>query len=211
MQLRINLWFILIVGLFLITGCARYQAQPLVKAVGRNVENQKKQSSPVVAYHVFTKNDCRRYLDRNVLKKGYQPILVTFTNNTKRYFRISRENIGLSTVPAAQVARRVHTSTIGRALGYGVAGLVVWPLLIPAVVDGIRSSQANYRLDQDFARKELTEQVIGPFSTFNGIIFVPQEKFTWNFTVDVIDAETGRIFALHADARLAGGAYELPN
>ncbi|MFA6527053.1 MAG: hypothetical protein WCT20_01375 [Candidatus Babeliales bacterium] len=198
----------LVVGLAFITGCARYKVQPLGKAV-LNIHSPAKRKPTVFAYHVFTKADCKRYLDRDVLKKGYQPVLITFTNNTKRYFRINRENISLPTVPAAQVARAVHTSTLGRSLGYGVAGLIVWPLLIPAVVDGVRSSQANYKCDQDFAAKELTEHVVGPFSTLNGLIFVPKEKFVWNFTLDIIDAETEQAFTLKSDTHLAGGFNEV--
>jgi hypothetical protein len=200
--------YILFFGFLFLTGCARYKAKPLGKAVAQVTDRQKRVVPLICAYHVFTKDDCKRYLDRNVLAKGYQPILLTFTNNTKRCFKILRENISLPTVPATQVVRRVHTSTLGRALGYGAVGIVMWPFLISAVVDGIESSQANSRLDQDFARKELTEHIVGPFSTYSGLIFVPKEKFSWNFTIGVSDAMTGRMFALHTDACCTGGSYE---
>ncbi|MFA6262858.1 MAG: hypothetical protein WCW33_04825 [Candidatus Babeliales bacterium] len=191
LQKSIFLWVISIV---LCTGCARYEAQPLAKA--GLATHEKKPTSYRCAYHVFTKDDCKRYLGRNVVAKGYQPILITFTNNTKRYFRVLRENISMPTIPASQVVRRVHTSTVGRSLGYGIAGLIVWPLLIPAIVDGIRSSQANYKLDRDFASKELADQVVGPFVTLDGLIFVPKEKFSWNFTIKIIDAETEEVLTL---------------
>jgi hypothetical protein len=198
MKLHVNI-FLCVISLLFISGCARYTAKPLGNAVVHASSGAKKSASTVCAYHVFTKDDCKRYLGRNVVAKGYQPILITFTNNTKRYFRVLRENISLPTVPASQVVRRVHTSTVGRSLGYGIAGLVVWPLLIPAIVDGIRSSQANDRLDRDFASKELPAQVVGPFATSNGLIFVPKEKFTKNFTIKIIDAETEEVVTLQSN------------
>lgn len=202
--LRFGLLFLL-AGMSLFTGCARYRAQPIKKAVLQPAKLHEKR--PVVfAYHVFTRQDCLQYFDRNILKRGYQPILITFTNNTKRYFRVNRESISLPTVPAAQVARKVHTSTLGRALGYGLAGIIVWPLLVPAVVDGVGSSQANRKLDQDFENKELTEHVVGPYSTLSRVIFVPKKDFKWNFTFTFSDAATDCSCTLSSDYHTAGGA-----
>jgi hypothetical protein len=189
--------FFVFAGLACCAGCARYKAEPLGKAVVQGAAMPKSRVS--FAYHVFTKNDCKRYLGRDVLAKGYQPILITFANNTRQYFRFLRSNISLPTVPASMVARRVHTKTLERSMGYGVVGIVLWALIVPAVVDGVRSYVCNYKLDQDFAHKELTDQLVGPFGSINGIIFVPKDKFSKDFTINVIDAETDTAMTLHRD------------
>ncbi len=189
--------FFVVAGLACLAGCARYKAEPLGKAVVHGVAAPKSRVS--FAYHVFTKNDCKRYLGRDALAKGYQPILITITNNTRQYFRFSRDKISLPTVPTVKVARHMHTKTLERSMGYGVPGIVLWVLIVPALVDGVRSYVCNYKLDQDFARKELTDQLIGPFGTASGIIFVPKDKFSENFTINIIDAETDAVMTIHSD------------
>ncbi len=57
-------------------------------------------------------------------------------------------------------------------------------------MDGVGSSQANQMLDNDFASKGANEQVIQPFSSMNGIIFIPSSEFRENFTVTIFDKET---------------------
>lgn len=192
-----------IVALFSISGCARYSAQPLSRLKTVNPQKQDGSEKPEkaisLAYNVYDKWDCKKYLNRDVLSKGYQPVQITITNNSDRYINFSKENISLPTVSAADVAKKVHTSTITRATCYGVAGLFLWPFFIPAVVDGVRSSQANQKLDEDFAKKELSDQIITPYSTINGLIFVPKDEFKHNFTITAVDVEKRVRFALNSN------------
>ena len=75
-------------------------------------------------------------------------------------------------------------------LMYGVAGLFIWPLLVPAVVDGVGSSKANQRLDTDYAAKAVSERVIQPFATLDGLVFVPMSSYSNSFSITIIDKET---------------------
>lgn len=188
------------IALFSVPGCARYSAQPLnrIKAVNpRKQDGYEKSIS--LAYNVFDKWDCKKYLNRDVLAKGYQPVQLTITNNSDRYIYFSKENISLPIVSAADVAKKVHTSTMTRVVSYGVAGLFLWPFFIPAVVDGVKSSQANQRLDEDFVKKELADQIISPYNTINGLIFVPKNEFSRDFTITAVDVEKRVKFALNSN------------
>ncbi|MFH1644486.1 MAG: hypothetical protein ABIA74_04915 [bacterium] len=181
-------------GLILLFGCAKYGAQP-INQLATCVSN-KKEPLIAFAYKSLNKADCKRYLDRDVLAKGYQPIHITFSNNTNRYINFSKTNISIQCVSAAEVAQKVHTSTVTRATSYGVGAFFFLPLAIPAVVDGIGSSQANQKLDEDFSRKELCDQIVSPLSTINGLIFVPVEKFDPEFSIKLVDAESHDQFTL---------------
>lgn len=200
----IKLYFLVGVAVLLtVSGCAKYSAQSISRLEtvdpDRQDESRKPEKTISLAYNVYDKWDCKKYLDRDVLAKGYQPVQITISNNSDRYINFSKENISLPTVPAADVAKRVHTSTITRATSYGVAGLFFWPFFIPAVVDGIKSSQANQKLDEDFAKKELCDQIISPYSTINGLIFVPKNKFKRDFTITTVDVEKRVKFALNSN------------
>jgi hypothetical protein len=92
------------------------------------------------------------------------------------------------------VARLVHTNTAGRAAGWGAAGIFIWPLLIPAVVDGVGSSQANQKLNADYSSKGVTECVIQPYTMLSRVVFVPMSDYHGAFRLTLLDKETrGRL------------------
>jgi len=66
-----------------------------------------------------------------------------------------------------------------------------WPLIIPAIVDGIKSSQANQELDQDYQKKAADNLVITPGSFHKTIVFVPKASFEPIFNIDLVEQETG--------------------
>ncbi|KKP23853.1 MAG: hypothetical protein SZ59_C0003G0077 [candidate division TM6 bacterium GW2011_GWF2_28_16] len=176
-----------VAALLLASGCAKYRGQNLETLAYPSSEAKKE--SVFMAYKPFNASDCKVYLDRDVLAKGYQPIQVTIVNNSKKYLDFSLDRISLPSVPAREIARKVHTSTAARAGGYGAASLVLWPFIIPAIVDGNKSARANDRLDEDFNRKELKTQIISPYHSVNGIIFVPRERFNPDFKVTLVEVE----------------------
>jgi len=185
------LWVSSVVAtLTLLSGCAHYKARPL-KPIYKTVPAREQTIS--FEYEIFDAVDCRRYLGRNLLRKGYLPIQISLTNNTNHSFRIE---FGSGNVRAEDAARAVHTNTAGRAVGYGVAGLFVWPFLIPALVDGVGSAKANEELDDDFARKALHNQLVRPSRVIEGVVFVPVEYNDEDLVITAIDQETNKRYEL---------------
>lgn len=172
-----------------LSGCARYNAVSLSNLSSDLIINAKSKGVGVVA-KAFTKADCKRYLDRDVISKGYQPVQVYLQNNTAKSYSFSLNRISLPHVAPEEVAEKVHTSTVGRAAGYGAGALILWPLVIPAIVDGVMSSQANESLDSDFYSKAAKDQIVNPYSHINTLIFVPSSSYTNDFTITLIDQET---------------------
>jgi len=184
--------------LTLLSGCASYKTTPLRKlpiAVSQ-------EESISFEYHALNRKDCRKYLDRNVIAQGYQPIHLTITNNSDRYLHLSLSDFSLTCVDPHMVAKSVHTSTAARAAGYSVAGVLTCGLFfIPAVVDGIGSSKANKKLDADFDLKSIDDQTIPPHRTVNGLIFTPREKFDSEFDFTLIDQANKERFILSTSQR----------
>ena len=60
----------------------------------------------------------------------------------------SPEGLSVPVCSPEEVADKCHTSTAGRATAYGVGALFLWPLAVPAIVDGVRSHEANVKLDK---------------------------------------------------------------
>ncbi len=174
-----------------LTGCASYNAAPLNTLSSDVVSSSSNNNDVIITARAFDKQDCKRYLDRDVIKKGYQPIQLFIQNNSDKNYIFSLNRIDLSYAHSEEVADKVHTSTVGRIVGYGVPGVfVLWPLIIPAVIDGIKSAEANEALDYDFSSKIARDQTIRPHSYFNKIIFVPVDHVHDSFKLILIDQET---------------------
>lgn len=173
--------------LFGLTGCAKYRATSLKSLT---VRSQTKKSSISFSHKVFSASDCRRYLGRNVIRKRYQPIQITFTNNTDQYFTLSKHSLSFDCVSTKEVAKSVRFNTVGRVVGYSILGIFLWPFIIPAIVDGIGSAKANKEIEADFTAKALSKMVVEPHSKVSGIVFIPADAdLDENFTLTVSDLE----------------------
>ena len=127
---------VLAVGsLLLLSGCANYKAMTLPQLTQHSHQSEKKNLS--LEHKVFDKADCQEYLGRkNLLKKGFQPVQLTVTNNTNRNYVYSSSSLSLPTVPVEVVAKKVYYSTGGRAVGVGIAAAVGSVLAVTAIVGG---------------------------------------------------------------------------
>ena len=176
-----------------LASCASYSASPLCKPYPDLVQSAPQSSGVSVVSKAFTKQDCDKFLDRDVISEGYQPVQLFIQNSSENTYIFSLNRIGLPIARPEEVAEKVHTSTAGRAAGYGAAAVLTCGLFaIPAIVDGVKSSNANTALDNDFAAKAARDQVIFPHSHMNAIIFVPVGAYQDSYTLTLIDQGSNR-------------------
>lgn len=187
---------LILVPLILLSGCAKYKARPLRRLTHPAASERANQESVTLTSTVLTAKDCHKYLGRDVIAKGHQPLHISLANNTRSRFNFALCNLSLPTTDYYEVAPTVYTSTMGRAVGYGLASFVMPLFLIPAVVDSIWSSQANEKLDKDYARKALEDQIIEPYTTIDGLIFVPTAYFDSTFSLTIIDVASRERYVL---------------
>ena len=176
--------------LILLSSCARYEAGTLENLQPELAPYAETKSGVTLYVKKFTRDDCKRILDRDLIRAGYQPLQLTIKNDTKKFIVFSNQDTEPPTVPVQEVAEKVHTATPVRVIGYVAAGIIFWPMFIPAVVDGVLSSEANRKLDKDFDTKSLEQAVIQPYATINGIIFLSLSESQEPFEVILVDGET---------------------
>ncbi len=190
--------------LILLTGCASYKASSLSSLSSEAImysSNTTDKDEPVVIAKAFNKADCKKYLDRDVIKEGYQPIQLYIQNSSDKSYSFSLSRISLACARPEEVAEKVHTSTVGRAAGYGAAAVFSCGLLaIPAVIDGVKSSQANESLDNDFSLKTASDTIIYPYCNMNKLIFVNRDEYQPSFNVTLIDTESKKPKTFHVTA-----------
>ena len=64
-----------------------------------------------------------------------------------------------------------------------ILGCVLFSL---PIIEGIKSSNANKKLYDDFSRKSLNDQTVEPFSTINGLIFVSKKDFKFKSEISFV-------------------------
>ena len=180
--------------LITLSSCASYNAYALSNLSSSIIVHQNRGEEKISVRGVakpFNKSDCIKYLDRDVISAGYMPVQIYIENNSSTAYIFDTERLSLCCAHVEEVARKVHTSTLGRIAVYSAGALVIGPLLIPAIVDGIKSADANKALDVDFLIKSAQNQTLQPYSHINKIIFVPVEAYHPNLSVTLIDTNTG--------------------
>lgn len=182
-------------------GYARYKATSLKKISHKKikvVKNHKISIEPIlVDYKIFNKKDCKKYLNsKDILKKGYQPIQIIVTNNSKHDISISIDDFSFPCISAHEVANELHRNGATRGAGFGAGAFFCPILLIPACVQGCGANQFNNDMDRDFVKKSLKDQVVLVNKTANGIIFIEEDDFTQDFTLTVQDQVTKKSLIL---------------
>lgn len=119
------------------------------------------------------------------MAKGYQPVQLTFKNTTEKSYVFSSKEISIPCTNPQEVAQSVYTSTLGRVVLYS-------PLIVPAIVDGVRSMNANARLNQDFHYKAQEHFIIPPGAYIKTLVFVPQAHYRPVFDLSLLERETGK-------------------
>jgi len=201
--MKMNLVYCLSAATIALCGCASYNASALNMLSSETMHSSAfaKNNDVFVSVKAFTRADCKKYLDRDVIAKGYQPIQLCIQNNTDASYSFSLSRISLSCARAEEVAEKVHTSTVGRSVGYGAAAFFTCGLFaIPAVIDGVGSANANESLDNDFSSKTAMDATIKPHSHYNKIIFVPVNEYQQSFEIELIDLESNKIKKLEVIA-----------
>jgi hypothetical protein len=169
----------------LLTGCASYKASNLSALDPYSVRNYPEIDGMHIGCKAFTKEDCLTYLGRNVIAKGYQPIQLTFQNTTDKTYIFSSKEISIPCTNTQEVAQSVYTSTLGRVVGYSL-------LVLPAIVDGVKSMKANSSLNEDFHEKAREHFIIPPGSYKKTLVFVPRAHYHPIFDLSLLEQETGK-------------------
>ncbi len=119
-----SVYFSGIIAIVMVTftaGCARYSAKPLRTL--RSATPPKPTPHVSLAYEVYTKNDCKKYLGCNLISKGIQPVQITINNHSNHPINFAVNSLDLNTIPAETIAGIALDS---KANWYLFGGPFVW-------------------------------------------------------------------------------------
>jgi hypothetical protein len=138
-----------------------------------------------LTYKVYSADDSKNYLGKDLISRGYQPIQITIQNNSSKFYDMEENAVSLSTATPNKVVRSVMKSSIPRSVGYRVAGLIFWPLSIPGTIDGIKTAHGHTKLRRHYNAQVIKQETIAPFTTIYRILFVPKKNYQEDFILKI--------------------------
>ena len=168
---------LLLIVMPILFGCASYKARPPPSADVKSFDNYQDQNGLIVGVDFFDKTQSKKLFGVSDVYRKYQPAYIVIDNRTLDTYEFKKRMLNKTTVPADVVADECEFNTAARATAYGVVGtFLFWPLLIPAVVDGVGSSHANDAMENDFLYKEIKDERIPPNGLLSGVVFLEKMK-----------------------------------
>jgi hypothetical protein len=183
----------LIVVCFILSSCASYSGGRLPSIDVESFANNLDQDGLKVGVQFYDAQESKKLFGIGCVADNYQTVYIVIDNRSNNSYDFKKRTINKTSAPAEEVADKCKFNTAGRAAGYGVAGLIIWPLLIPAVVDGTGSAKANDRMEDDFMYKEIKDGRVAPNGVLNGIVFFDKMKDGEELVIRLSNLDTEEI------------------
>ena len=183
----------LVILCFTLSSCATYRGGRLPSIDVESFDKSQDQEGLKVAVKFYDARESKKLFGIGCVADNYQPVYIVVDNRSTNSYDFKKRTINKASAPAEEVADKCKFNTAGRATAYGVAGLIIWPLLIPAVVDGTGSARANTRMEDDFMYKEIKDERVAPNALLNGIVFFDKMKDGEELAIRLSNLDTEEI------------------
>lgn len=193
MSRKVKVAGIMVMMCVLFSGCASYNTMSLPSADTFAYSNRQTVENVSIAVEFFDASQTKKVFQTDLLSKGYQPVYIVIDNRSKATYIFNKSQISKNCYDASVIAEKCGFSTTGRATSYGVGAIFLWPLAIPAIVDGTGSARANTQMKNDYAMKEIKNGRVSPNGLLNGVVFVDKMANGEHFDIRLQNIETNEI------------------
>ena len=161
-----------------------------------------------VVAKAYTPEESKKYLNRDLIAKGYQPIQITIQNNSANEFSLSSGSVDLPSAEPSKIATKMMHSAIPRSIAFRVASLVFWPFIFPSTIDTIATIKSYKILKNDLQSKLVKKEVVAPYSIYNSVVFVPVKEYKESFDVTLIELGSLKPKVVHIEGLERGKTIE---
>lgn len=168
-----------------------------------NLSLDPKDQGIFVSAKVYTLEKSCLNLSRDLLREGYIPIELAFYNQSAHTYLLSAESVDLKLTSSQTIFKQAVKGSIARKVGFSVAGLFFWPMIIPSTIDSIHSHRVHKKLKKELEAKTLKgeEEKLPPYSSMRRILYVQEEEFKREFAVSLRDADSGKQVQVPVDLK----------
>ena len=150
----------------------------------------------------LTVEESERYLKKDLIDLGYQPVEVTIENGSSDPYLFSPDSVGLPLVEGGKIAKKILNAALPRSIGFKIASLFFWPISIPSAVDSILTNKSYRKLKKQLQSKSVRQETIAPYSSIHRVFFILAENDQNSFDVTLENQETLESKVFHVDGLL---------
>lgn len=162
---------------------------PTVETLGAETTFLRSNTLQVVA-KAYTPEESTKFLNKNLLRKGYQPVQITIQNNSSQEYSLSSGSVDLPTASPSKVTIKLMQSAIPRGIAFKIASFFFWPFMVPSTIDSIITMKTYQSIKNDLQSKLVKQEVVAPYSIYNRIVFVPIDEFKDSFDITLIELQS---------------------
>lgn len=138
----------------------------------------------------LTVEESEKYLKKDLLDMGYQPVEVTIENGSADPYLLSPKSVDLPLVDGRKIAKKILKAALPRSIGLKIASLFFWPLTIPSTLDSLLTHKSYRKLKKQLESKAVRDEVVAPYSSVHRVFFVPVGECQDSFSVTLENQET---------------------
>lgn len=135
------------------------------------------------------------YVHRDLLSRGYQPVLLQIDNTSPFSYEIKRDYVGIPTESAKKIVSEIGKSSIPRMVAYKVLGFLFWPLAIPGTIDTVRTWNKEFELTRELEAKTIKPkgEIIPPYASISRVLYIPKNELKETFQVALTNIERQQV------------------
>ena len=160
------------------SGCVRYRPHPTERSSFMERKQTRTKDNVTVTVAVLSDKESKKLFGVALAKKGVQPIWLEIENrDTIPYFFIPR-NLDPNYYSTEEAAYIAHYKQSKRFLEAGLAGVILFPLVVLIPISFIMAHSANKRMNAFFNKVSLPSSVVMPGTQEAGFVFASVDEGT---------------------------------
>jgi hypothetical protein len=135
--------------------------------------------------------ETRDYVNRDLLSRGYQPILLQIDNTSPFSYEIKKSQVDMQMANAKKIVQEIGRSSLPRTIAYKILGFFFWPFMIPGTIDSARAWNKEYTLQKELNAKTLKEEgeIIPAYSSMSRLLYIPKEEIKETFHLSLTNLD----------------------
>ena len=177
-------------------GCVSYKPQPIAEAPFMDRTVSEERAGLRVTTAALGQKESADLFGVPLANNGIQPVWLEIVNRQDRHYVFFQYTVAPDYFPASEAAYKSRYSPVKHVLGYGLASLILFPLLLAAPFQYFSARSANDKMETLFRERAIGNQLIEPGGQISGFMFTHLDEGTKKIDVQLSGAEVVEEFHL---------------
>ena len=177
-------------------GCVSYNPRPLEEAPFQERVATEAQGGLRVSAAALGQKESADLFGVPLAKQGIQPVWLEIENGDDEPYVFFQQTVDADYYSPREAAYKNRFSTTKRVFSYGLASLLLWPLILVAPFQYFTARSANGRMEEVFAERGIGNRAIEPGQRASGFVFTHLDEGTKQVRVMLLGPGAEKEFAL---------------